>query len=288
MYHEGELAVQTRAGVVGMAQRIGQGIHSAMPPVAQEFLRRQTMAVAGSVNAQGQVWASLLTGEPGFLNPRDAQTLQIQARPTAGEVLWDNLAVNPSVGLVVIQLAQRQRVRLNGRADVRPDGLYVTVQQAYSNCQKYIQPRLAHVVTRREAYPSRAGVLMETQQQWVAQADTMFITSFHPEGGVDASHRGGPQGFVRVLDAATLEFPDYAGNRMFNTLGNLAANPRAGLLFLDFQRGNTLQLTGQTAILWEADRVAIYPGAERVVEFRVEETIEISNAIPFQFEALSH
>lgn len=288
IYHEGELEVQARADARAMAQRVGRGIHAVMPSVVQDFLRQQTLAVTSSVNAGGQVWASLLTGAPGFLNPLNAQTLRILARPAAGDVLLDNLAVNPNIGLIVIQLAQRQRVRLNGTAEARQDGLHMTLQQAYSNCQKYIQARTAQVVVRTATHSHQSDALLETQQQWIAQADTLFIASFHPAGGADASHRGGPPGFVRVLDSATLEFPDYSGNRMFNTLGNLTANPRAGLLFLDFKNGNTLQLTGRTAVIWEAERAATFPGAERVVEFHIEQTIEIANAIPFQFEALEH
>jgi hypothetical protein len=75
---------------------------------------------------------------------------------------------------------------------------------------------------------------------------------------------------------------------MFNTLGNIAVNPKAGLLFLDFE-GGTLQLTGEARIVWDAGRVAKFAGAERVVEFRIQEAVDTSGAVPlrWRFEGYS-
>jgi predicted pyridoxine 5'-phosphate oxidase superfamily flavin-nucleotide-binding protein len=127
------------------------------------------------------------------------------------------------------------------------------------------------------------------QRRLISEADTFFIASAQPEGGADASHRGGNPGFIRFLDENTLEFPDYPGNTMFNTLGNIAVNPNAGLLFLDFERGGTLQLTGEARIVWDAERAASFAGAKRVVEFRVEEAIETRGIVPlrWRFEGYS-
>ena len=72
--------------------------------------------------------------------------------------------------------------------------------------------------------------------------------------------------------------PDYPGNNMFNTFGNLAVNPAAGLLFVDFERGATLQLTGTADVLWEREHLAAFPGAERAVRFRVAEALERPHA----------
>jgi len=285
-YHEGELAVQARAGVQAMAQRIGRGIHAEMPLIAQMFLQEQRIAVAASIDSKGDVWASLLTGEPGFMSALDEQTVLIEMKLTSGDPLVSNLTHNPQLGLIVIDFATRQRIRLNGTAEIHPDGFYVTIQQAYSNCPKYIQPREIDAFIQHEAHevtPQQNNVLTAEQQRWIGEADTFFIASANSDAGADASHRGGPGGFVHVIDAATLEFPDYAGNTMFNTLGNIVANPHSGLLFLDFVQGRTLQLTGRAEIIWEAERAAVLPGAQRVVEFHIEQAIEIPNAMPFHF-----
>ncbi len=127
----------------------------------------------------------------------------------------------------------------------------------------------------------RAGTLTDAQRRLISSSDTFFIASAHPEGGADASHRGGLPGFVRFLDENTLAFPDYSGNNMFNTLGNIAANPKTGLLFVDFERGDTLQLSGEARVLWDPARATEFAGARRVVEFRVGEVVE--NAVPLRW-----
>ena len=68
--------------------------------------------------------------------------------------------------------------------------------------------------------------------------------------------------------------PDYSGNNMFQTLGNIAADPRVGLLFVDFDTGTTLQLTGKARLLWDRPDFAELKGAERAVEIQIEEIVE--------------
>ncbi len=121
------------------------------------------------------------------------------------------------------------------------------------------------------------------QRDLVACADTFFIATAHPERGADASHRGGAPGFVRVEGGRRLVWPDYSGNAMFNTLGNLAVDPRAGLLFVNFENGDTLQVSGRAGIIWDEGRAAEFAGAERVVEFDVEEVVDTRGALPLRW-----
>jgi predicted pyridoxine 5'-phosphate oxidase superfamily flavin-nucleotide-binding protein len=283
--------VQARAGSSEMARRIGQGIRAALPAVAQDFLRQQRMAIAASIDAGGHVWASLLTGGPGFMQALDDRTVWVDATPIGGDPLLENLAVCRDIGLLAIDLATRRRIRVNGTAELRSDGLYVYTQQVFSNCPKYIQAR---DFTPEDLAPGETPIVRRTalltlgHQRALAQADTFFIATAHPEAGGDASHRGGNPGFVRVVDAGTLQFPDYPGNTMFQTLGNLEVNPRAGLLFIDFERGTTLQLTGKASVIWDAERRAVFTGAERVVEVHVEEAIEIEGGNKLRWRLLSY
>jgi predicted pyridoxine 5'-phosphate oxidase superfamily flavin-nucleotide-binding protein len=117
----------------------------------------------------------------------------------------------------------------------------------------------------------------------VAAADTFVIATAARDGSADASHRGGSPGFVTVHGDRRLSFPDYAGNSMFLTLGNLAANPRAGLLFIDWETGDTLQLSGRAAVDWSPSRAAAIPGAERVVDLEVERVIATRGALPLHW-----
>jgi hypothetical protein len=127
--------------------------------------------------------------------------------------------------------------------------------------------------------------LDEQQRALVETADTFFVASRHPDGGADASHRGGRPGFVAVSEqGAVVSFPDYPGNNMFQTLGNLAVVPAAGLLFIDWTSGRTLQITGQAVVIWDRERVERWPGAERLVDVGIGATIDRAHAVPLSWE----
>jgi predicted pyridoxine 5'-phosphate oxidase superfamily flavin-nucleotide-binding protein len=129
----------------------------------------------------------------------------------------------------------------------------------------------------RTGLARRSDALTEPQQRAIERADTLFIASVHADAGADASHRGGQPGFVRVLNERRLLIPDYAGNNMFQTLGNIAADPRVGLLFVDFDTGTTLQMTGRAKILWEPEALK---GAVRTVAVEIDEIVEIEGQGP--------
>lgn len=275
VFHEGEIAVQEQANVATIASRVGRMINSVFDYNMALFLQEQRIAVISSTDAEGRVWASLLSGEYGFLKVTSAETLHIQATARPGDPLLANIQQNHQVGIIVIDFEARQRMRINGTMTASPDGYIVQTHEVYGNCPKYIHPRDAQPLIHTAVLTSVQGVaLSATQEAWIKQADTFFIASAHRERGADASHRGGAPGFVHVMNSNTLEFPDYSGNKMFNTLGNLAVNPNSGLLFIDFANGGTLQLSGKATIIWDAERAAAFPGAERVVSFQIEQIIQ--------------
>lgn len=283
MFHSGERAVQSRAGVERQAERLQRGLHDELPPPAREFLAQQVLAVASSIDAAGRVWASPLSGPPGFIRAIDPRTVTIDYRPPAEDPLSAQLYEGAPLALVVLDLAERRRVRVNGRAAPQPGGqIGLSVEMAYGNCPKYIQARVPsgqQALAPAARAATRGDALSAEQQRWIAASDTFFIASYHPAGGADASHRGGMPGFVQVRGATSLAWPDYAGNNMFNTLGNIAEYPRAGLLFIDFAGGRALQLSGTATIGWAAEQAQVFPGAERVVEFQIEQVTELAGAL---------
>jgi predicted pyridoxine 5'-phosphate oxidase superfamily flavin-nucleotide-binding protein len=268
-------------------------IRAEIPAVAQEFLTQLPMIVVASGDANGRMWASILTGQPGFVRAIDEQTIHIRANPQPTDPLTGNLQLDAAVGLLAIEFATRRRMRVNGRAVPQFDGSFIVqTRQVYSNCAKYIQARqldLPSETPSSEVKVVESPALTETQQSRIAQADTFFIASSHPTGGADASHRGGSPGFVTVTSPNRLVWPDYAGNNMFNTLGNIAVNPAVGLLFIDFEQGSTLQLTGRAALIWDEVEIASYPGAQRMVSLEIDQVLETINALPFYwaFESYS-
>lgn len=283
VFHEGELAMQRQAGVESMAARVGRGIHATIMPAAANFLAERPFVILASSDSEKRPWASILTGTPPFMHTLDEQTLLIRAFPLISDPLLANLKAGSDVGLLAIDFATRRRMRLNGTAVRRNNEVIIQANQVYANCPKYIQARSLsmHPLTGDPPETSATTYLSAEQVEWIATADTFFIATAHPEGGADASHRGGNKGFVQVKDNRQLIIPDYSGNLMFNTLGNIAANPKTGLLFLDFERNRHLQLTGQAKIVWENAQIAHHAGAERLVVFETEQVIETKNALPF-------
>jgi len=255
VYHQGEIEVQRRAGVADEARAVGRIVAPSISPAAARFLREQRFAIAASVDPAGRPWASGLSGPAGFLQAVDDRLLRIAGLPAADDPLAANLTARPELGLLVLDPETRRRMRLNGRGLRADDALYLLTDEVYGNCPKYIQPRrvAGETPTSRGAVV-RAGRLDARQRAWIEGADTFFIASFHPATGADASHRGGRPGFVKVDGGHRLVVPDYPGNAMFNTLGNLLEHPHVGLLFLDYASGDTLQLAGRAALRFEPER----------------------------------
>jgi uncharacterized protein len=90
-----------------------------------------------------------------------------------------------------------------------------------------------------------------------------------------------------VLTDRRLSWPDYVGNSMYMTLGNLELNPAAGLLLVDWDRGNTLQLTGRAEVDWDPARAATMPGAQRVIDYEIESVIQVDAASPQRWRLIS-
>jgi predicted pyridoxine 5'-phosphate oxidase superfamily flavin-nucleotide-binding protein len=259
-FHEGELEVQRRAGETAAGARNGKAIGDEIMAGALKFVAQQRLAAVATIDPFGDVWASLLFGEAGFLSAPDRRHVEIDLTKVdvdAGDPLWSNLRGDPRIGMLLIEFETRRRLRINGRgAWARPDLLRLTVEEAYPNCPQYIRrrhPRAAAPGSEAlAATGEQMGIALRPDHiRWITAADTLFVASAHAARGADVSHRGGAPGFVSVVDDRTLRIPDYAGNGMFNTLGNLTLDPRAGIVLPDFEAGRTLQLVGRAVIRWD-------------------------------------
>lgn len=284
-FHEGERAVQTRAGVAAMAARVAGGIRAELPPRAQSFLLDQRFAVLASRDTQGRMWASIVYGPAGFLSSPSERGIEIDAAPIAGDPLGANLVPGAPLGVLVIELATRRRMRVNGRVARAAAPIRVSVDEVFANCPKYIQRRdlaLENVPDSRHLPVSASDALDNAQCQRMRQADTCFLASGHGEAGLDASHRGGAPGFIQVLDERHIAWPDYAGNSMFQTLGNLASDPACGLTMADFANGDVLQISGRARIDWNPSRAARFTGAERFVELEIDVVRDTRGALPLR------
>jgi predicted pyridoxine 5'-phosphate oxidase superfamily flavin-nucleotide-binding protein len=284
VYHSGSRAVQDRVGVREQADHVGRSIGSGIKPVAAAFLELQPLLVVGAADpATGAVWASPLTGGPGFVRATGPHRVSVAGGPPPADPLATALATpGTPVGTIALDPRTRRRMRLNGVAEPTARGFAVTAGQVFSNCPKYLQRRESYevVADRVPGEPRTADGLTPAQAGFLAAADTAFLATVHPEGA-DASHRGGHPGFLRVDSPRELSWRDYPGNSMFLTLGNLAADPRAGLLVLDWTTGTVLQLTGEARTEFGAD------GA-RAVHFRIARLVETPAALPLRWSAPEH
>lgn len=294
VFHDGELALQARMGSrEQLAAHAAKLIRTAMPDQHRQFFLQLPFVLTGSVDETGQPWASLLANPPGFIQSPDPGKLVIAALPLVSDPLYPALLPGASIALLGIEQHTRRRNRANGIVSaVGTSGFEVAIKQSFGNCAKYIQARQA-TFCLRDATPhtDHADTINNTTRQIIERADTFFIASAHPQAqtssaaahGVDVSHRGGKPGFVKITDPKTLVVPDFSGNRLFNTLGNLTLHPRAGLLFIDFATGGLLHITASAEIVFDAPALHAFTGAERLLRFTITQLQHTHCAVPLRW-----
>lgn len=293
-FHPGEVAVQQRLGVAQKMVSVGaRVIRNHMPEEHKSFFQSMRMMFIGASDAQGAVWASALSGPEGFVRTPDSRTLRMQACLAKGDALGAQISAGSRVGLLGMALENRRRNRVNGTVAWRTqDAIEVRVDQSFGNCPKYIQTRSWSPNPNFDPQPSSKTFvkLSKAQQNWIQRAHTFYIASRFDDGedlanrGVDVSHRGGKPGFVRIDHGAGLTFPDFSGNFMFNTLGNLQSDNRCGLLFIDDALGSMLQLTGTAKVTWDGPDVEAFSGAQRLVHFQLIAGRQIDRALPYVWQ----
>lgn len=290
IWHPGELAVQTRAGVKDQMSELGPRlIRDFMPEQHRDFFDSLPMVILGSENNDGTLWATPLFGEPGFIRAPSSQRLAISLPEPYPPPLFSHLQINSRVGLLGIELESRRRNRLNGViVEKTRDQIAIAVQQSFGNCPKYVQRR------QRLANPQYGNFISNYFTDWssplrefISNADTCFITSIYSgkygekNRGIDVSHRGGDPGFIQLDTQQRLLIPDYPGNNFFNTVGNLLMDSRAGLLFLDFLSGHMISLTAIAEVLWKIDEPVLCGADDRVIRLTLESGYVIHNALPY-------
>ena len=269
-FHPDELTAQSRAGAMAR----GASIRNFIPDQHRSFFAMLPYVFIATADKSGWPLATMLSGRPGFVQSPDRVTLSIEAAPVAEDPAAGTLRVGEEVGILGIDFATRRRNRANGRIGSVDDAHFtVEVRQSFSNCPQYIQRRAMQLspVASKEVHAFES--LDDGARAMIERSDTFFVASRSrsgagASGGADISHRGGRPGFVRV-EGDTLSIPDFRGNRYFNTLGNLSGDPRAALLFVDFETGDLLQLQGMVEIDWSEESARRYEGAERLWYFRM-------------------
>jgi len=260
---------ERRAQALAQFEIVSAPIRSAMPEQHREFFAALPYVLASTLDEHGWPVATLLTGPRGFISAPDATHLRINAPRRQDDPALAAMHSGREIGLLGIDFSNRRRNRANGRIGrMDKNRIEIAVDQSFGNCPKYIQIRELVDCAQPGPLPVREDLtaLDDNARKLIGSADTFFVaTHAHsdtPQGGADVSHRGGQPGFVR-MDSNRLWIPDFTGNKFMNTLGNLLAQPRAALLFPDFDTGDILHLQGTTEILWQPDALNGPAGAER-------------------------
>jgi predicted pyridoxine 5'-phosphate oxidase superfamily flavin-nucleotide-binding protein len=292
-WHAGEQALQRQAGVAERMEDVGRRVlRNHLIEQHRAFYPQLPFIVLGTVDSTGDAWATLRADEPGFLQSSDPYTLNVRLSREADDPADAGMGHGDAIGMLGIELHTRRRNRLNGtiRRTV-PLGFDVDVGQSYGNCPKYIQQRDFSFVrapsARPTTEPERLGTLDDEARRMIGEADTFFVATYAEfENGqrqADVSHRGGKPGFVRVGNDGVLTIPDFAGNLFFNTLGNILANGKAGLVFADFETGDLLQLTGDAEVVLESPELDAFEGAERLWRFKPRRIVRRPDALPLRW-----
>nr|WP_209854326.1 pyridoxamine 5'-phosphate oxidase family protein [Rhizobium herbae] len=292
-WHAGERALQQQTGVAERMEEVGRRVlRDYLIDQHRAFYPQLPFIVLGTVDDEGNPWATLRAAHPGFLQSPDPVTLSVSLAREPGDPADAGMDDGDAIGMLGIELHTRRRNRLNGTITRSgSDAFDVKVGQSYGNCPRYIQPRDFKFIRDPSASPAGEPLTLDRLdagvRRMITAADTFFVASYaEVENGqrqVDVSHRGGEAGFVRIDEASVLTIPDFAGNLFFNTLGNILANGKAGLVFVDFETGDLLHLSGDAEVVLESPDIAAFQRAERLWRFTPRRVIRRPDALPLRW-----
>ena len=291
-WHQGEVALQRSVGLGERMDVIGRKVvRSFLTDQHQSFYPLLPFIVLGTVDERGNAWATMRAGYPGFMRAKDPQKLEVRLPRVPEDPADEGMDDGDAIGMLGIQFETRRRNRLNGTVRRENDSSFsVSVAQSFGNCPQYIHVRDFEFVRDPSLAPTRRPVRLDHLDQraheMIANADMFFVATYvDPDDGerqVDVSHRGGVAGFVCVQDGM-LTIPDYPGNHFFNTLGNIRANPKAGLVFVDFATGDMLQMTGGAEVILDSPELSNFDSAERLWRFISREIVYRPEGMPLHW-----
>ncbi|EDM25142.1 oxidoreductase, FAD-binding protein [Lentisphaera araneosa HTCC2155] len=296
-FHEGEISLQKSLGIDQRMDTFGRKvIRDFMPDQHRKFYCELPYIFLGHQDPQGDLWASVLSSQTNFISSPNENELAIKNLIHEEDPLSKSIEQGlVDVGLLGINLENRRRNRLSARiSSANKDQLQIRVKQSFGNCPKFISKRrlLSNKNHSPQEKSTQSNFFTSSMRKLIKQADTFFVASSsgthndQKSSGADVSHRGGDPGFIQIENDTTLCIPDYSGNGHFNTLGNFLINPRAGLLFIDFENATLISMTGKAELFLDTPKEKHFPGAERLWRFYLKQAICIPNALPFKWQKI--
>ncbi|KAL8786650.1 MAG: hypothetical protein Q9213_002679 [Squamulea squamosa] len=309
-WHEGELSMQEKLHVPHQDNPTSPFL----TPNAARLLPQVPLLALGTLDDAGRPWTTLLGGEAGFVRSLGQSIMGIKTLvdPTHDPVI--NILLDGKhegdtkehekdsrvVSGLGIDLVTRSRVKLAGRlmvgalgntstqggADATEAQIVVKVEESLGNCPKYLNKKDITPTLPMPALVSTKLPLPAEAIKLLAKADIFFISSSHGGLTMGTNDRGGPAGFCRILQndhtSTVLVYPEYSGNRLYQTLGNLQTTPKAGIVVPDFDNGDVLYLTGTTEILIGDEAAALLPRSNLAVRVQVEDACFVHDGLAFR------
>lgn len=284
-----------------------------LTPQASFMLQRAPLLALGTLDSQSRPWTTLWGGTPGFSEPlgggfigtrtfvdgkNDPVIQALVGDAKKGEMLQPEGEGKLLAGLA-IDLVTRKRVKIAGRmvagtvkevevevegqADTTQDQvqLVTKIDQSLGNCPKYLNQYEIQAALVESKTISQGAALSDEGKALIANSD-MFFLSTSTEADQDVNHRGGPPGFVRIISSNQIIYPEYSGNRLYQSLGNLQINPKIGITFPDYETGNVLYITGTADILVGTDAAYMLPGSNLAVKIKIDEARFVTGGLPFR------
>lgn len=253
VYHEGEVYIQELMGVRTISDSLSSMIKKDMSVVATQFLKTLSFSVITFSKETSILHSSIVFGLNSFIKILTKNELLIDLKNRSfipKEILEEKTL---TIGFIGLDFENKMRIRINGKGDIKNNQLHLVIDEIYSNCPKYITNRKLNgkLDFFDEIKHYKNSSLEKNSINILTNADTFFLSTIHKSKGADISHKGGKKGFLRVVSPAQLEFDDFPGNNLYNSIGNIYTNKNVNILVIDFFSNDILHIVGTAKIMQE-------------------------------------
>ena len=312
-WHDGEIRMHKKMGLLEHDNPVA----SSLTQKAAYSIQSAPLLAVGAIDGEGRPWTTVWGGGPGLGQPLGGSmvgvktpvdalhdpVVQLLSSPRAGETGTAGPQSNAGklMGGLIINLDTRKRDKLagkmvagaiatleddaNGEAQAQAQYVFL-IEESIGNCPKYLNRKDIRPAATHAKVLSDSPQLSKDAIEVIAKTDLFFVSSTQDYKDMDTNHRGGPIGFVRVTEdqegSSVIVWPEYSGNRLYQTLGNLEITPLAGLVFPDFETGDVLYVTGKTETLVGKEANAVIPRSNLAVKLTVTAAKLVGEGLPFR------
>ncbi len=272
VYHAGELEMQRAFDVEARGAGMAMNIVRVLSDKHLNVLAHSDLMAVALIDDAHPV-TELLTGAPGFLGPDGTRTV-VEVRPEhpLPSLLHTQRGVPFEIGTLAVDFVDKGRVRVNGIGTVVDDGLLtIAIDHVFPNCKSHVLYRKSTLAldadgaADREPSIATADGLGDDDIAFAHRTETLFLaTSARVDGDVDVAYRGGPHGFVTAT-TRRLEFVEYRGNDMFQSLGNLHLHRACSVSLVSLRERRLVAVMGQGRLERDGDSQSVVVDVERVV-----------------------